>query len=87
MTRTTIRIDEHLLAQLKQIALKERRSLAALTEDFLREAVARHLRPSKPTAVELPVYGQGGVAPGLDLADTKSLLEFAEQNLPLEKRG
>ena len=80
-------MDEHLLAQLKQIAARERRSLATLMEDFLREAVARHLRPSKPPAVELPVYGQGGVAQGVDLADTKSLLDFAEQNLPLEKRG
>jgi hypothetical protein len=80
-------MDEHLLEQLKQIALRERRSLAALTEDFLREAVARHLRPSKSPAVELPEYGEGGVAQGVDLADTKWLLDFAEQGLPLEKRG
>lgn len=80
-------MDEHLLTQLKQIAVREHRSLAALVEEVLREAVSRRLSPAGRPRIKLPAYGAGGVAPGIDLSNTRSLLEHADEFLPLEKRG
>ena len=87
MMRTTLSMDQYLLTQLKQIAAGEHRSLAALVNEALRDAVAQRLRPVPQPPVELPVFGSGGVAQGIDLSNTRALLEYAEENLPLEKRG
>ena len=76
--RTTIRIDEALLRDAKHLAVRTGRSLTAVIEDALREALAhqRHAAPRKP--VELVTVGGLGLRPGVDLDDSASLLELME---------
>ena len=76
--RTTLRIDEALLKEAKLIAVRSGRSLTAVIEDALREALARQRRavPREPL-VWVTVGGQG-LRPGVDLDDSAGLLDLLE---------
>lgn len=91
MHRTTVRIDEHLLAQAKEYGSRHRRSLTAVIEDALRALLAR--TPAQSTArsrqggFRLPVSKEkGGPLPGVNLNSHAELLEKMEEGLPLDKR-
>jgi hypothetical protein len=77
--RTTINIDDALLAEAKQVAARTGRSLTAVVEDALRESLHRRHTADR-RAVELPVFGEGGVQPGVDLDDSASLLDLMEDD-------
>jgi len=79
--RTTINLPDELLARLKKEALDAGSTLTALIEDSLRERLARQ-RPevSGGRRVQLPTYGTGGLAPGIDLDDSAGLLEAMESH-------
>jgi plasmid stability protein len=77
--RTTINIDDDLLAEAKQVAARTGRSLTAVVEDALRESLHRRHQPVRRT-VELTVFGEGGVQPGVDLDDSSALLELMEHD-------
>jgi hypothetical protein len=79
--RTTLNLDDALLAEAKQVAARTGRSLAAVVEDALRESLHRRNRPGART-VELPVFGEGGLQPGVDLDDSAALLELMDQGGP-----
>jgi hypothetical protein len=76
--RTTINLDDALLAEAKQVAARTGRSLAAVVEDALRESLRR--RQTARQAVELPTFGEGGVQPGVDLDDSAALLDLMERD-------
>jgi hypothetical protein len=77
--RTTINLDDALLAEAKQVAARTGRTLAAVVEDALRESLHRRQRTARQ-AVELPVFGEGGAQPGVDLDDSAALLDLMEQD-------
>jgi hypothetical protein len=77
--RTTINIDDALLAEAKQVAARTGQSLTAVVEDALRESLHRR-HPTTRRAVELPVFGEGGVRPGVDLDDSAALLDLMEEH-------
>jgi hypothetical protein len=77
--RTTINLDDALLAEAKQVAARTGRSLAAVVEDALRQSLHRR-HQTVPEAVELPVFGEGGTRPGVDLDDSAALLDLMEQD-------
>jgi hypothetical protein len=77
--RTTINIEDALLAEAKQVAARTGRSLAAVVEDALRESLHRRRRTARRD-VELPVFGEGGVQAGVDLDDSAALLDLMEQD-------
>jgi hypothetical protein len=79
--RTTINLDEDLLAEAKQVAARTGRTLAAVVEDALRESLHRRHHTARP-AVELPVFGAGGVQPGVDLDDSAALLDLMDRDDP-----
>ncbi len=76
--RTTIQIDETRLREAKLLAVRTGRSLSAVIEDALREALARQ-RGAVPRAplVWVTVGGQG-LRPGVDLDDSAGLLDRLE---------
>jgi len=81
--RTTVNIDDHLLAEAKVAAARGHRSLGDVIDDALRVALTpRH--PSEPSrrAVELPVDGNGGLQPGVDLENGASLAAALEDDRP-----
>ncbi|HEV8374441.1 MAG TPA: type II toxin-antitoxin system VapB family antitoxin [Actinomycetota bacterium] len=77
--RTTINIDDDLLAEAKQVAARTGRTLTAVVEDALRESLHRRHRTAR-RAVELPVFGEGGPQPSVDLDDSAALLDLMEQD-------
>ncbi len=76
--RTTVRLDEHLLARAKQQAAETGRTLTAVLEDALRESLARRGAQSKSKPVRLKTVKGGGVRHGVDLDDSASLLDVME---------
>jgi len=77
--RTTINIDDDLLAEVRQVAARTGQSLTAVVEDALRESLHRRHHTAR-RAVELPTFGEGGVQPGVDLDDSAALLELMEHD-------
>lgn len=77
--RTTIRVDDQLLAKAKEAAARSGRTLTAVIEDALRESLARSPRVGDNEPFELPVSEQsGGVRAGVDIDDSASLLDLME---------
>lgn len=76
--RTTIKIDDALLAEAKARAAQSGRTLNAVVEDALRESLARRRRSERPGPVQLPTFRSGRLQPGVDLDDSVALLELME---------
>jgi Arc/MetJ family transcription regulator len=78
--RTTVSLDDQLLAMAKREALKHHRSLASLVEEALRQMLASSAAASQMRRhVELPESGEGGLQPGIDLDSTADLLLVMEK--------
>lgn len=78
MHRTTVRLDERLLQEVKALGARSGRTLTALIEDALREMLARELRSQDRKRVRLPVFGGRGLRAGVDLDDSATLLDWME---------
>jgi hypothetical protein len=76
--RTTIRLDDELLAQAKEAAKKSGRTLNAFVEDALRLAFASEIRQAERRRVCLPSSGTGGLRPGVNLDSTAQLLDIMD---------
>ena len=74
--RTTIRLDDHLLAEVKQLAASTGRSLTAIIEDSLRETLARRRETAGRQPVRLTTVSGHGLLPGVDLDDSAALLDL-----------
>jgi hypothetical protein len=74
--RTTVTIDDRLLAQLKQRAAETGRTVSELVEDAIRESLLRQKGPA--SRVKLKTWHGGGRLPGVDLDDNAALLELME---------
>lgn len=76
--RTTISIDDRLLAEAKEIAARSGRTLNAVVADALRASIARQ-RGAHPPRVALPTFPGGGLRAGVDLDDGSGLLDLMEE--------
>ncbi len=76
--RTTIRIDEELLREAKQLAARRGKSLTAIIEDALRESLARQRQTAPREPVRLITVAGNGLRPGVDLDDSASLLDVMD---------
>jgi hypothetical protein len=72
--RTTITIDDELLAEAKRLAADGHRTVGSVLEDALREMLARHERQQRaPVALTLPAYGDPDARPLVDVLDKDAL--------------
>jgi len=78
MKRTTIRLDDRLLADLKQLAARSGRTLTSVIEDALRQTLTQARQVRQGTRVRLPTFRGDGLQPGVDLDDTATLLGLME---------
>lgn len=76
--RTTIRLDDKLLSQAKQMAAKTNRTLTSVIEDALRQHLAREQTVAEREPVRLKTVGGKGTLPGVDLDDSAALLDLME---------
>jgi hypothetical protein len=78
--RTTVSVNDNLLTMAKREALKRHKSLAGLMEEALRQLLAGTVAtPKTRDRVDLPVSGEGGLQPGIDLDNTADLLFVMEK--------
>lgn len=77
--RTTVRLDDHLLAQAKKLAAESGKTLTSVLEDALREKLARRRTLPRKAVVRLKTEKGGGVRRGVDLDDSASLLDLMER--------
>ncbi|WP_460353170.1 DUF6364 family protein [Actinoallomurus acanthiterrae] len=68
MRRTTVRIDDQLLADAKAFAAQHGRSLNSVVEDALRQMLNRTEEAGERPQVELPVCGEEGGRPLIDVS-------------------
>jgi hypothetical protein len=76
--RTTIRLDDELLAEAKELAARTRRSLNSVIEDALRESLARRRSKTGRKPVTLTTFRGNGLRPGADLDDTAALYDLMD---------
>lgn len=76
--RTTIRLDDDLLTEAKLFAARSGKTLTAVIEDALREALARPQQAERGARVRLTTVAGKGLQPGVDLDDSAALLAFME---------
>lgn len=74
--RTTVRLDDGLLTKAKEEARRRGETLTSLIERGLRLAMAGSKKPRGARRIRLTVStATGGLRPGVDLDDTKSVLD------------
>ena len=79
--RTTVNIDEHLLAEAKVLAARQRRSLGEIIDDALRVTLARTTEPKRrPIRIVLPTDGDPNAEPLVDINDKEALAEALGDN-------
>lgn len=76
--RTTVRLDERLLAEAKKHAAETGRTLTTVLEEALRAMLARRATRVKRKPVRLKTVRGDGVRPGVDLDDTAALFDLIE---------
>lgn len=73
--KTTLDINDQLLADAKALAAQQRTSLTRLIEEGLQLRLRARTADSRRTRGRLPVYqGRGGLVAGVDATSNKSLL-------------
>jgi hypothetical protein len=77
--RTTIRIKDDLLKEVKKYALETGKSMTSIIEDSLRESLSRKRSPKKKR-IDLPTFKGIGFLPGIDPDDSASLLDLMEKS-------
>ena len=79
--RTTVNIDDHLLAEAKAKAARGHRTLGAVLDDALRVLlVERATSAPGRRRVVLPTDGTSGLQPGVDLEDKEALADLIGDN-------
>jgi len=76
--RTTVRLQDELLTRAKRHAMETGRTLTELIRDAVVAIIERERGSASPRRVSLPTVKGKGVAPGIDIDNTASLLEHME---------
>ncbi len=84
--RTTINIDEHVLAAARDRARERGITLGEYIERAVRRE-STHLSPvSRSDPPEIPVF-DGKLRPGIDRMSNRELQEFLDEDVPPDKLG
>jgi hypothetical protein len=79
--KTTLDIDDYLLANAKALAARQRTSLTRLIEEGLQLRLRSSRSTSEVGKHKIHVYkGRGGVVPGLDPSSNKAMLDAADND-------
>jgi hypothetical protein len=76
--RTTIRLDDQLLADAKAFAVQTGKTLSAVIADGLREILGRRAKNVECKPVKLPRMSGNGVRPGANIDSNAELLDLME---------
>lgn len=77
--RTTVSIDDQLLAEAKVRAAQDGRPLGAVVDDALRVLLRGRVEPTGGADWRFPTSGAGGLQPGVDLEDKEALADLIDR--------
>lgn len=77
--RTTIRLDDKLLAEAKKLAVDTGRTFTQVVEDALRMSLAQRREKKQVKPVKLHTCGGNGLQPGVDLNNNAALADLMDQ--------
>jgi hypothetical protein len=80
--RTTVNIDDRLLAEAKLIAARQHRTIGSVLEDALRQLIHSEATPPPGTDFVLHTYvpEETGLLPGVDLEDKQLMADLLESD-------
>lgn len=79
--KTTLDLNDSLLANAKAVAAQQRTSLTRLIEEGLQLRLRSSSGATKASKRKIPVFkGRGGLASGLNACSNKSLLDAADSD-------
>jgi hypothetical protein len=78
--RTTVRLDDKLLAEAKKLAVDTGRTFTQVIEDALRMSLAQRREKKQVKPVKLYTYGGNGLQPGVDLNNNAALADLMDQH-------
>lgn len=73
--RTTVRLNEDLLARLKQYAAQRNRTMASVLEDAVRQLLDRQEPLLPRQTIDLVVFTGDGLMPGIDIDNSRTWKE------------
>ncbi len=76
--RTTVKLDDRLLAEAKQVAARSGGTLSEVIEDALRQVFARRATGTARKPVKLRTFRGTGLQPGVDLDSSAALLDLMD---------
>lgn len=77
-SKTTLNIDERLLARAKALALREGTTLTAILEQALRARLAPRPKGGQQTGFSLPTV-RGTAPPNVDIADREAVFDILDE--------
>ncbi len=77
--RTTVRLDDDLLMEVKRYAAQHQATFTSILDQALREMLTRRAELRKREPVRLPTFKGKGLQPGVDLDDSAALLDLMER--------
>jgi hypothetical protein len=78
--RTTVRLDDKLLAEAKKLAVDTGRTFTQVIEDALRMSLAQRREKKQVGPVKLHTCGGKGLQPGVDLNNNAALADLMDQH-------
>jgi hypothetical protein len=79
--KTTLDLNDQLLADAKALAAQQRTTLTRLIEEGLQLRLRARPGPAKPGRVRLPVFkGRGGLVQGVNPMSNKALLKALDDD-------
>jgi len=82
--RTTLSIDDELLAAAKHRAHQRNQTIGQVVEDALRRELAR--AGESAVGPPIPVFHGDGVRPGVDLTSNRAIYELLDEGVELDRR-
>ncbi len=84
--RTTLRLDDRLLADVKKLAIDTGRTFAQVVEDALRLSLAQRGERKPRKQFKLHTCGGKGLQPGVDLSSNAAMHDLMDEHDGLIRR-
>lgn len=85
IARTTVRLPEDLMREVKKVAAETDRSLTAVIEDALRAHLSRSSVETASRRVSLPRDGEGGLQPGAAIDEGRDLRDLLDEDRGIDR--
>ena len=78
--RTTVRLSDNLYIEVKEHALKTKRTFSDIVHDALISYISKEQSKQSPKKIKLPTFKGTGLQKGIDLNNNSEILNKMESN-------